>query len=69
MTHYSGASRMVYAARKTRGESLVLLHRFILEPPDGVDVDHKNLDGLDCRRKNMRLATSAQNNSNPKEAP
>jgi hypothetical protein len=62
MTHYSGWSRMVYAARRDRGESLVLLHRFIVSPPDDVEVDHVNLNGLDCRRSNMRLATSGQNN-------
>lgn len=42
----------------------VYLHRFILDAPDGLEVDHKNRDGLDCRRDNLRLATSSQNRAN-----
>jgi hypothetical protein len=42
----------------------VMLHRFILDPPPGLEVDHVNRDGLDCRRGNMRLATRSQNSGN-----
>ena len=42
----------------------MLLHRFLMRAPDGVQVDHKNGNGLDCRRKNMRLASRAQNAMN-----
>jgi hypothetical protein len=42
----------------------ILLHRFILDAPDGVLVDHKNRNGLDCQRQNIRLATSSQNGRN-----
>lgn len=44
----------------------VLLHRFILEPPAGIQVDHRNGNGLDCTRENMRLATHGQNIHNQK---
>ena len=40
------------------------LHRVILNPPDGLQVDHANGDGLDCRRRNIRIATISQNTSN-----
>jgi hypothetical protein len=41
------------------------LHRFILGVTDPtVRIDHKNLNGLDCRRSNMRLATHSQNMHN-----
>jgi hypothetical protein len=36
------------------------LHRHILNAPAGLLVDHENLDKLDCRRANLRLATDAQ---------
>lgn len=49
-------SKTWYAVRRGR-----YLHRVILEPPRGVDVDHVNGDGLDCRRSNMRLASRAEN--------
>lgn len=60
--------KVTYYARrclwgKTKQKSL-LLHRFILDAPDGAQVDHKNLDGLDNRRENLRLATNAQNHCN-----
>lgn len=42
----------------------VLLHRVILNAPDDMHVDHRNGDGLDCRKLNLRLATQQQNNLN-----
>jgi hypothetical protein len=39
----------------------LLLHRFILDAPDGILVDHKEFDTLDNRRSKIRLATHAQN--------
>ncbi len=42
----------------------LLLHRFILNAPKGVEVDHKNADTLNNRRCNLRLATVAQNRRN-----
>ena len=40
------------------------LHRFILNFPDGLCVDHIDGDTLDCRRQNLRLATREQNTQN-----
>src|SRR5262245_20120322 len=37
------------------------MHRLILNAPAGMDVDHKNGNGLDNRRDNLRLATDRQN--------
>src|SRR5262245_40083957 len=42
----------------------VLMHRLIIGAPDGVFVDHRNGNGLDNRRENLRLATNSQNNCN-----
>ena len=51
--------------RKANGRwSKLLLHRFILHAPAGVLVDHKNRDGLDCSRANLRFATYSQNAGN-----
>ena len=52
-----------YAAHGSKGKRL-LMHRVILEPPDGVETDHINRDGLDNRRCNLRICTSAQNKRN-----
>jgi hypothetical protein len=44
------------------------MHRLLLSAPDGMEVDHKNGDGLDNRRSNLRLATHRQNMANRKTA-
>jgi hypothetical protein len=41
-----------------------VMHRRILCPPDGLLTDHRNGDGLDNRRGNLRAATQAQNHAN-----
>jgi hypothetical protein len=43
---------------------IVYLHRFILNAPSGVLVDHKNHDTLDNRRCNIRLASRKDNQRN-----
>lgn len=47
-------------------KKLVSLHRIILNAPPRVDADHANLNKLDNRRSNLRIATKAQNASNVK---
>lgn len=43
----------------------VYLHRFILGISNPkVHIDHRNGDGLDCRRANIRVATPSQNMAN-----
>lgn len=41
----------------------VFLHREITSTPSGLDTDHKNGNGLDNWRKNLRTATRSQNNT------
>jgi hypothetical protein len=42
----------------------ISLHRFILAPPDDAIVDHRDRNGLNCQRRNMRLATLSQSMMN-----
>lgn len=61
------SKRTSYARRnefKDGKQYTVLLHRVIAAAPPGLHVDHKNGDGLDCRRANLRLVTQQQNNLN-----
>lgn len=43
-----------------------LLHRFILQPDPKQLIDHIDGNGLNCQRKNMRIATQRQNQQNQK---
>ena len=46
------------------GLTIVSMHREIMKPPKGLLVDHRNLDGLDNQRSNLRIATHCQNKCN-----
>jgi hypothetical protein len=58
------------AAPKVDGleKSKIRLHRAIMNPPHGMTVDHVNSDGLDCRRSNMRVASTSQNAHNSRKS-
>src|ERR1039458_4438146 len=54
----TGASIYVNDPRKG------LLHRVLLGAGHGDEIDHRNLNGLDNRRCNLRFATRSQNCAN-----
>jgi len=66
---YSG--RTVYAARGVRRgkkTTTVYLHRFILGISSSrIHVDHKDHNGLNCCRSNLRTATVSQNAANSRK--
>lgn len=41
----------------------IYLHRFVMGEPEGMQVDHRNGDKLDCRRSNLRVVTNSQNHA------
>lgn len=68
--------RHVYAVRTVRGSAgrkTVYLHRVILARKlghavlKGAETDHKDGDGLNNRRSNLRLATPGQNQANSRD--
>lgn len=50
-----------------RGRRTVGMHRIVLDLPKGFDVDHRNCNGLDNRRENLRSATRSQNIANQRK--
>jgi|SRR5579863_267474 len=63
---YHTRRKVFYGCRDNRylAKRRILLHRFILDAPQDMLVDHANGNTLDCRRKNLRLATHRQNQYN-----
>jgi len=72
--HLSIQGRRRYARRFEKSNSpdgprqkVVYMHRQIMNTEKGVDTDHKFGDGLDNRRKNLRICTRSQNMQNMKK--
>lgn len=61
--------KLCYAIRGTRNRAEgtqrgVKMHREIMKAPPGIDVDHKDHNGLNNQKSNLRLATRSQNCAN-----
>lgn len=56
-----------YAARgemRNKKTTYIRMHREILKTPKGMDTDHKDHNGLNNCRNNLRIATNSQNQHN-----
>lgn len=67
--HAGFFNKQIYAValvpvKGTKKWTSLRMHRLILGARKGVSVDHKNHNGLDNRRRNIRLCTDAQNSAN-----
>jgi hypothetical protein len=60
------AARADYANGRNHPRN-VYMHRFIMNAPDGVDVDHINGDPFDNRKSNLRICTRAENLQNSRK--
>lgn len=57
------SGRKFYAIRREKGRT-ILMHRQIMKARRGTQVDHKDGDGLNNHRENLRSCTSQQNHAN-----
>lgn len=57
------AARCIWIGNKN---TVVLLHRLIMDNPKGKSVDHVNGDGLDNRKNNLRICSHKENIRNSK---
>ncbi len=53
----------LYAIHRHKGKT-IWMHRMLMNAPREKKVDHRNNDGLDNRKENLRLATNSENNKN-----
>jgi hypothetical protein len=58
-----GGVECLYATTTIGGKN-VYMHRLLTVPALGVEIDHVNMNGLDNRKENLRLATRSQNSAN-----
>ncbi len=62
------ATGIVYAVRKTPRRPgprrTIYMHRFVIDAPHGSDVDHRDGNGLNCCKANLRLCDKAKNQAN-----
>lgn len=61
--YYAMRNRSPEEIATTRKRAPILMHRYLMGDPSG-SVDHRNRDGSDNRRRNLRNATSSQNGAN-----
>lgn len=63
---YDNHNKKYYAVR-IEDCKIVFMHRQIMGNPVGKVIDHRNREGLDNRKSNLRIATRSQNNCNRKQ--
>ncbi len=57
---YYAISKVLMEGHRER----MALHRFIMEAPEGTEVDHIDGNGLNCLLSNLRVCTRTENNRN-----
>lgn len=66
---YASQCRDRYYAYTPDRSSDVSMHRILLKAKPGQIVDHRNGDGLDNRRHNLRLCSKSENMQNSRKRP
>lgn len=62
---YNGACFYAVRGQWDSGkQTMIYMHRLIMNAPDGTEIDHINGDGLDNRRANLRFAAHRENGKN-----
>ncbi len=62
--HFKPNTGRFYARANDKRLRQRAMPRFILGAPESIQVDHRDRDGLNNQRTNMRLATNSQNAAN-----
>lgn len=62
--HFHRSGGGWYSERNAGNNKTILMHRQIMKVIKGMIVDHKDRNGLNNQRSNLRIATRSQNNAN-----
>lgn len=65
--HVSKRKHGVYFHTDLPGRKTLALHRYVMDAPDGIQVDHIRHDYCDNRKSQLRFATQLQNNANTRK--
>jgi hypothetical protein len=61
---YDKSTKGFYCINSRKNKSTLRLHRYLVNCPDGFEVDHINHNTLDNRRRNLRICSKAENQRN-----
>lgn len=62
---YGKAGWKAYFSHSINGKThSVYLHQLVMGHRKGLMIDHRNGNGLDCRKRNLRFCTNSQNSQN-----
>lgn len=62
---WNGRGPNMYPATYVRGhKNKVVVHRMLMSPPDGYEIDHIDGNELNNQRSNLRIVSRSQNNLN-----
>jgi len=61
--YYKSGNLKLYAGTTIKGK-YISMHRLIMGPPSDMQIDHRDHNGLNCQRYNMRICTNIQNRAN-----
>ena len=58
------AIRSIHISSTPRKGTTFSMHRFIINPPSNMEIDHIDGDGLNNQKSNLRICTGSQNHAN-----
>jgi hypothetical protein len=61
---YANKVRNTFYAKRGRNKTAQQMHRIIMNPPTNMQIDHKDHNGLNNQKFNLRLCTNSQNRMN-----
>lgn len=66
--NYASSTKYLGGGRKKAKYRMLQLHRFIMNPSKGMDVDHIDGNGLNNQKSNLRICTHQQNCMNTRKS-